>query len=352
MRPVAQAGRWAWGLCGLATAAALAVPGTRLIISAGVPSAPARAASSHRVPRSAMAQLQTRTVTVPQPVTSLNVQGYGGLIQVTAAPVSHVQVTETIAYRSTPPAVVQTVSGGLLSLADPACANGSCLVSFEVTVPPDVSVTAAGGPVFISGTSGANLDSGGAPVSATNIHGPLTVSTDGGPLQVNGLTGPLRADTGGGQLVATGLTAATAVVSTGSGSAQVTFSAAPESVTVSTSGGLAELIVPGGPYALTTNSDGALQTIGIATSSAAQRSITVTTGGGLLVISSPGNTRIPPPQSGLPFSPRPGARVSALFSLEALHLALGLRQAGHGQPEVIHVPQTTPEVGSSVLRSG
>ena len=258
-----------------------------------------------------MAQIQTRTVTVPQPVTSLNVQDYTGLIQVTAAPVTHVQVTEMIADHGRPPAVAQSVSGGRLSLADPACANDSCSISFAVTVPPGVTVTAAGGPLFISGTSGANLDSGGAPVSAINIHGPLTVSTHGGPLQINGLTGPLRADTGGGQVVATRVTAATAVVTTGSGPAQIAFSAAPESVTVSTRGGLAEMSVPGGPYALTTNSDGAPQTIGIATSSAAPRSITITTGGGQLLISSgeiPGTYGPPPPSSNklpLPFPSGP-----------------------------------------------
>jgi hypothetical protein len=207
---------------------------------------------------------------------------------VTAAPVTHVQITELIVYSDRPPAVVQSVSGGRLSLADPACANDRCSVSFAVRVPPGVTVTAAGGPLFISGVSGANLDSGGASVIASNIHGPLTVSTHGGPLQINGLSGALRADTGGGPVVATRVTAATAVITTGSGpagSAQITFSAAPTSVTVSTGGGLAELSVPGGPYALTANSDGALQTIGIATSSAAHRSITVTTGGGPLVIS-------------------------------------------------------------------
>jgi hypothetical protein len=113
-------------------------------------------------------------------------------------------------------------------------------------------------------------------------------------------------------VLATGVTAATAVVSTGTGSAQIAFSAAPESVTVSTGGGLAELILPGGPYALTTNSDGAAQTIGIATSSAAHRSITVTTGGGQLIIGSgrivgtyvqlPGNNyvHVPPSRAGLP----------------------------------------------------
>jgi hypothetical protein len=324
MRPVARAGRWAWGLCGLVTVAALAVPGTRLIISAGVRPVPPRTIT-RPAPRAIIAQIETRTVTVPQRVTSLNVQGYAlGTIQVAAAPVSHVEVTEHIAYQGTPPAVVQSVSGGRLSLADPACANESCTVSFTVRVPPGVSVTAAGGPLYISGVSAANLDSEGTPVIAADIHGPLAVSTHGGPLQINGLTGPLRADTGGGPVLATGVTAATAVVSTGTGSAQIAFSAAPESVTVSTGGGLAELVLPGGPYALTTNSDGAAQTIGIATSSHAHRSITVTTGGGQLIIGSgriagtyvqlPGNNyvHVPPNRRGLPlqFSLRPSARAT------------------------------------------
>jgi len=33
MRAVARPGRWVWGLSGLVTAAALAVPGARLIVS-------------------------------------------------------------------------------------------------------------------------------------------------------------------------------------------------------------------------------------------------------------------------------------------------------------------------------
>jgi hypothetical protein len=298
MRLAERAGRWAWGLCGLATAAALVVPGTRLVISAGEPGASAKAGPQPRVLRLVP---QTQTMTVPQPVTSLNVQSSAGLIQVTAAPVTQVQVTET--YVGSPPALAHSVSGGRLSLAvssghlspvGPPCARPQCsvslpgAVSLAVTVPlgVTVAVTAAGGPVFISGTSGADVDSLDAPVVATSIDGPLTVSTHRAPLQVNGLTGPLRADTGGGQVIATRVDAATAVVSTEGGPAQITFSAAPESVTINTGGGPAELTVPGGPYALTANSNGAPQIIGINTSSAAPRSITVTTGGGQLVINS------------------------------------------------------------------
>ncbi len=282
MRRVTPPGRWVWGLCGLATAAALAVPGARLIVSAGVSQTLAGASS----PPVVQTRILTRTQTVQQPVTSLNIQGYAGLIQVTAAPVSNVQVTETIAYHGSAPAVAESVSAGRLSLADPGCAPRNCSVTFLVRVPPSVTVTASGGPLVISGTSGANLDSDGTLVSATDIHGPLTVSTHGGPLQINGLTGPLRADTGGGQLVASRLGAATAAVTTASGPAQIAFSAAPESVTVNTGGGAATLTVPGGPYALTTNSAGAPEIIGIATSASAHRFINVTTGGGQLVINS------------------------------------------------------------------
>jgi hypothetical protein len=367
MRQVAQAGRWAWGLCGLITAAAIAVPGTLLIVSAGG-QAPAKARAPH-AGQLRMVQTQTRTVTVQQPITSLSVQDYAGLIQVTAAAVSHVEVTEMLAYFGRPPTVAQSVSGGLLSLADPACANLGCAVSFAVKVPAGVTVTAAGGAMFIAGIAGANLDSDGAPVRASDIDGPLTVSTHGGSLLVNGLTGPLRADTGGGPVVATGLTGATAAVSTGSGSAQIAFAAAPESVTVSTVRSSVSLAVPGGPYALTANSDGAAQIIGIATSSAADRSITVSTGGGQLVISSrdPGNQLDAPPLSTSSRGPfqfttldparpltrkatvtvRPAGWLSAIFPASSMVLSCA---AGLPRPHVAHespalrLPRPGPDV--------
>ena len=126
MRAVATRGRWIWGLSGLVTTAALVVSGTLLITSAGQ--------AEHAQPQ----PTATRTVTVPQPVTSLTVQSYGDPVQVTAGPVRRVQVTETLMYdpqAGGPPAVAQSMSGGRLSLADPACANSDCSVSFSVTVP-------------------------------------------------------------------------------------------------------------------------------------------------------------------------------------------------------------------------
>lgn len=319
MRAVAGPGRWVWGLSGLVAAAVIAVPGVRLISGSAGPWAVHAQSAPDTV---------DRTVSVPQPVTSLNVQSFGGSVRVAARNVSRVQVTETIFYNNKqgdgPPGVALSVSSGRLTLADPVCNTSDCAVSFAVTVPSGVSVTAAtdGGPVAVSGAAGAQVDSGGGPVTAsgidgvfsasadggsvavsgargaqvdsgggpviaTRIDGPLTATTDGGSLQLNGLAGQLRADTGGGPLLAQGIAAATATASTGGGSAQVVFSAEPDSVLVSTDGGPVTMTLPGGPYALTAGSDGGPESVGIATDPAAHRSIAVTSGGGPLRIEPP-----------------------------------------------------------------
>jgi hypothetical protein len=279
MRAVAGRGRWVWAVSGLVTAAVLAVPGARLI---DLGDGPANASAEPQA-------VTTRTVTVPQPVTSLIVQSDGGQVQVTAGQVSRVQVIETIIYDHNgggPPAVSQSVSGGRLSLSDPACANIDCGVNFSLTVPFGVTVSVAtqGGPAAVSGVAGANLDTGGGPARATLVGGPLTVSTEGGPVTLRGVTGPLRADTGGGPLLAQDVAAATATITTSGGPAMVTFATAPDSVSVSTGGGPVVLAVPGGPYAVAADSDGGPQSVAIATNPNARPTLAVTSGGGPLRI--------------------------------------------------------------------
>jgi len=281
MRAVARpgrrgSGRWVWGLSGLVTAAVLGVPLAHLITGVGDP--------QNARPQNVV----TRTETVPQPVTSVVVDSYGGQVQVASGPVSRVQVTETIMYdqQARPPVVIQSVSDGRLALSSRACASADCNVDFKVTVPPGVTVTVStgGGPVTVSGTAGANLDSAGGPARATLIGGPLTVVTGGGPLALRGVAGPLHADTGGGNLVGQDLAAPTATITTGGGDATVVFSAAPKSVKLSTDGGTAVLAVPGGPYAVTADSGGGPESLGIATDPAARPTLTVSSGGGPLRI--------------------------------------------------------------------
>jgi hypothetical protein len=280
-------GRWIWTLSGLVTAAVIAVPIARAITTAGDPAPDV--AYAQPVPTS------VRTITVTQPVTSVTILSYGAPVQVTTGSVSHVEVTETVGALSIkgqgawPVPVTQTWSGGHLLLADSGCSPagmGDCAVTFALTVPPGVAVTAVtdGGPIAVSGVAGANLDSGGGLVSAAKINGPLTVRTEGGALLVAGLVGALNVDTGNAPFIAQGVDASTATVSTDGGNARIAFTAPPDSVTVSTDGGTAFLTVPGGPYALTADSDGGPEMVRIPTNPAASRSLTVSTAGAPLRI--------------------------------------------------------------------
>jgi hypothetical protein len=286
MHPVVPPGRRIWGLVGLAVTVSLAIPGGWLITGAG-----AR-------PQPTLLDTLTRVVTVPQTVTTVDVQSYGAPVQVTAGPVNRIRVTEAISYaprQGVLPAVTQSVSGGILTLAEPVCTQIDCTVVFTVTVPPGVAVAAdtEGGALTVSGVAGATLDSGGGPVTATGISRHLVVSARGGYVVIRGLTGPLVADTGGGTLLAQSISSATATIITGGGQAQLGFSARPDGVFVSTDGGPATLNVPNGPYALAASTYGGSEAVGIATDPAAGRSITVTTGGGSLRIEPASNRVLP-----------------------------------------------------------
>ena len=83
-----------------------------------------------------MSAIPTRTVTITQPVTSLNVQSYGAPIQITTGSGPDVTVAEAISFSGdTSPAVTAQVTGGQLTLAAPACAQSDCSVGFTVTLP-------------------------------------------------------------------------------------------------------------------------------------------------------------------------------------------------------------------------
>jgi hypothetical protein len=328
-------GRWVWTVSGLATVALLAWPVVGLI---------GRAGNGGQGEFVTAMPIMTRTVTVTQPVTSLSVESYGAPIRITAGPVHHVTVTEAISYPGPgqAPAVTAAVSDRKLTLDAPACTTADCSVGFTVTVPPGVAVSAESddGGIAVAGAAGADLDSGGGPVQASHIDGPLSVSSEdggitvsdvsapsgtnldsGGPIQVgrvdgpltlasedggvtvNGLTGNLDADTGGGPFagdVSSGrasvltedgsaaLTFASApayvFVDTGGGPAQLTFDQPPTAVMVSTENGSASVSVPGGPYSVTADSGGGSQTVGVPTARAAHHTLSVSTEGGPLEI--------------------------------------------------------------------
>lgn len=274
-------GGWLWGVSGVVTAAAIGGPAIVGIGRAGMPHP-----TGGKFPDSTV----TKTFTVPQPVDAVTVVSYGSPVRIAAGATSRVTVTVTIGYDKNagrPPAVIHSVAGGRLTLGDPQCGPGDCVVAFTITVPrgTESDVSSGGGPVSVSGTAGrTTIDSGGGVVNAIGLSGPLTVATDGGPLLVDDLSGNLSAESGGGFVDAQGLTSADATVSTGGGPAVLGFGAAPRAVSVRSLGGSARIGVPGGPYALAADSGGGLESVAVATDPGAGRSLTVSTDGGTLLI--------------------------------------------------------------------
>jgi hypothetical protein len=239
-------GRWIWAISGMIMIAVLGIPVARVLIKAGSQDYGAISASP----------VATRVVTITKPVTSLRVQSYGSDIRVIGDPLATtVRVTESLQYDPRPgraPTVTDTVSGGQLTLAAPACETSGCSVGFTVIVPSRVSVTAV---------------------------------ADGGDVVVQDVTGPAATIiTEGGNLTARGMAVQSATLSTNGGDARIGFTTAPGNVDVTTGGGNVTVLVPGGPYAITADSQGGFEVVGVATSPAARDSLTVTTGGGSLSI--------------------------------------------------------------------
>lgn len=216
----ADPGRRIWAFSGLVVAATLTI-GTVLLITPA-PDSPQDAGAQPISGQPQTAQVHattTRTVTVPQPVTSLTVLSYGAPVQITGGPVARVQVTEAISDDGGPPPVTERVSGGHLLLADPVCSvprssAAACGVSFTVIVPAGVrvAVDTDGGPARL--TFADPPDS----VSVSTAGGPATLSVPGGPYA-------LTADSGGGQEIITIATdpsaGRTITVSTAGGPLQV-----------------------------------------------------------------------------------------------------------------------------------
>ena len=123
-----------------------------------------------------------------------------------------------------------TLTGGTLRLSiDCSGLVFSCGSRFEVAVPPGVAVTVNSG----SGTD-----------TVSGLPGPVTVNGNQGEVHVSGVSGPLRVSTGSGSITATAIRSPAVQMTTNQGSADVSFAAAPQSVTVRCSAGNATVRVP------------------------------------------------------------------------------------------------------------
>jgi Toastrack DUF4097 len=123
-----------------------------------------------------------------------------------------------------------TLTGGTLRLSiDCFGLVRSCGSRFEVAVPPEVAVT---------------INSGSGTDTVSGLSGPVTINGNQGDVHANGVSGPLQVSTGSGSITATAIRSSAVQMTANQGSADISFAAAPQSVTVSCSAGNATVRVP------------------------------------------------------------------------------------------------------------
>jgi Toastrack DUF4097 len=105
----------------------------------------------------------------------------------------------------------------------------SCGSRFEVAVPPGVAVV---------------VDSGSGTDTVSGLSAPVTIHGSSGEVHVHGVSGPLRVSTSSGNITAATIGSATVHATSNQGSADISFAAAPQSVTVRCSVGKATVTVP------------------------------------------------------------------------------------------------------------
>jgi Putative adhesin len=123
-----------------------------------------------------------------------------------------------------------TLSGKTLRLSiDCSGLVFSCGSRFQVAVPPGTAVT---------------INSGSGTDTVSGLPAAVTVNGDQGGVNVSGVSGPLRVSTGSGSVTGTAIRSSAARITTNQGSADISFAAAPRSVTVKCSTGNATVRVP------------------------------------------------------------------------------------------------------------
>lgn len=322
-RPVTGPGRWIWGVSGVVTAVALMVPGVVFLRHARI----ATGAYPLRTERA--------TQVISQPVTSLTVDTDGSSVQVHAAEVSKVSITESIAYRTPAalpkgywdppspqepqkpqkpqiaalgpgpppmPAVppkpstvssvssVWPVSSGSAASADSSASSfvteslsgGRLALGVAPSCqPPDCGVVFD---VTVPSDVSATLTSEGGPVIVSGVRG-ATVVSDGGLVSAGQIGGELTVSSGGGTVLADGVTGPLNADS-GSGTVDaedLTGAAA----TVTTEGGPAQVIFDAAPQVVSIRTGGGAARVDVPGAPHAPYAVSADSGGGPLSIGIP-----------------------------------------------------------------
>jgi len=177
-------------------------------------------------------QLQhlARSYAVSAPVHTLVINDWVGDVHVTAG-AGRVSVTERISYRHQLPATTHAVRAGTLTLTGACPVHEPCDIEYHVQVPPSTTV---------------RIDDQVGNIRLADLTGPVTTQIRAGGIALGSLSGAVQVSDRAGSINGSDMSSATAALSTSVGSIDVSFSAAPATVTATTSVGSVSLRLPPG----------------------------------------------------------------------------------------------------------
>lgn len=176
-------------------------------------------------------QHRTRDYRVGGTVRALVVHGHVGGIKVSGGDVGVVSITERISFRDTPPVTTRRVTGGILTLDSRCPGRDGCTVGYDIKLPKATAVS-------VSDNVGT--------ITLRSLSGRVTAHTDIGDIDMASVSGPIGVTGHAGQILGQDVSSPHAVVRMSAGRIDMTFSAAPATLTAVSTAGSVTLRVPGG----------------------------------------------------------------------------------------------------------
>jgi putative adhesin len=176
-------------------------------------------------------QHRTRDYRVGAPVRALVVHGHVGGIKVTGGDIGEVAITERIGFRDTAPVTTRRVTGGILTLDSRCPGRDGCTVGYDIKLPKATAVS-------VSDNVGT--------ITLRSLSGRVTAHTDVGDIDLASVSGPIGVTGHAGQIRGQDVSSPRAVVHMSAGRIDMTFSAAPATLTAASTAGSVTLRVPGG----------------------------------------------------------------------------------------------------------
>lgn len=215
-------------------------------------------------------QHRTNSYSLSGQLRTLVVNAHVGSVHVTGGGSGQVSVTERISFRGTAPGTTHRTAAGTLTLDSSCPALETCTVGYDITVPRMMTVR------VISNVGEIQLRS---------LSGQVIAHTNAGDIHLASVSGPVEATVHAGSILGKEVSSPRATLHSSAGTIDVTFSAAPATVTATSDIGSITLHVPGNvPYNVDTNVGVGSTHVGVTRSPASPHAITASTRTGSVTI--------------------------------------------------------------------